>query len=189
MLKRRRARGGNAAARVAAVRYETLSRFLEDAQTFRGLDAVDVPGMHVQTTAGERVYLCVQGAMLTEPRGEPAQESRESPPRTIDQGEFVVTSTRAVFTGTKQVRQWLWSQLVSIEHSEAGPWTSIAVTNRSKVFGIRYNKEHQDEIRFIIELAVATAQGTRDFLIHTLKDELSAARTQMLSSDAASARL
>jgi len=189
MLKRRRARGGSAAARVAALRYETLSRFLEDAQTFRGLEPGDVSGMHVQTTAGERVYLCVQGAMLTEPRREPAQDSRESTPRTIDQGELVVTSTRAVFTGTKQVRQWLWSQLGSIEHADAGPWTSISVTNRSKLFGIRYNKEHQDEIRFIIELAVATAQGTRDFLIHTLKDELSATRTRMLSSEGASAPL
>jgi hypothetical protein len=189
MLKRRRGRGTNAATRVAAVRYETLSRFLEDAQTFRGLEPGDVPDMHVQTTAGERVYLCVQGAMLTEPQGEPEQQSTESSPRTIDQGELVVTSTRAVFTGTKQVRQWLWSQLGSIEHADAGPWTSITVTNRNKTFGIRYNKEHQDEIRFIIELAVATAQGTRDFLIHTLKDELSVTRTQLLASEGASARL
>jgi len=189
MLKRRRARGPNAAAKVAAVRYETLSGFLEDAQTFKGLEPDDLPDMHVQTTTGERVYLCVQGAMLIEPRSEPGQPSGELLPRTIDQGELVVTSTRAVFTGTKQVRQWLWSQLGSIEHADAGPWTSIAVTNRNKTFGIRYTKEHQDEIRFIIELAVATAQGTRDFLIHTLKDQISVARTQLLASEGAAARL
>jgi hypothetical protein len=187
MLKRRRGRGTNAAAKVAAVRYETLSHFLEDAQTFKGVEPADVPDMHLQTIAGERIYLCVQGAMLIEPPGEPGQPSGEQLPRTIDQGEFVVTSTRAVFTGTKQVRQWQWSQLNGIEHADAGPWTSIAVTSRQKTFGIRYNKEHQDEIRFIIELAVATAQGTRDFLIHTLKDELLATRTHLMTPDGAPA--
>ncbi len=174
---------------MAAVRYETLSRFLDDAQTFKGVEPADVPDMHLQTTAGERVYICVQGAMLIEPRGESGQGSGDYPPRNIDQGELVVTSARAVFTGTKQVRQWLWSQLGSIEHSETGPWTSITVTNRHKAFGVRYNKEHQDEIRFSIELAVATAQGTRDFLIHTLKDELNSTRTQLLASEGASARI
>jgi hypothetical protein len=187
MLKRRRGRGTSAAAKVAAVRYETLSRFLEDAQTFKGVEPADVPEMHLQTIAGDRIYLCAQGAMLIEPRGESGQPTGGQLPRTIDQGEFVVTSTRAVFTGTKQVRQWLWSQLDGIEHAEAGPFTWIAVTNRQKRFGIRYNKEHQDEIRFIIELAVATAQGTRDFLIHTLKDEILATRTQLLTPEDAPA--
>jgi hypothetical protein len=143
--------------------------------------------MHVQTSAAERIYLCVQGAMLIEPAAEPAQSSNAPLPRTIDQGELVVTSTRAVFTGTKQVRQWVWSQLGGIEHAEHGAWTVITVTNRPRTFGIRYDKEHQDEIRFMIELAVATAQGTRDVLIHTLKDELSTTRTQLQASEGASA--
>ena len=186
MLKRLRGRGTNAAAKVAAVRYETLSGFLDDAQTFKGLDPADVPDAHLQPTAGERIYLCVQGATLIEPRN-PDATRPDLPPRTIDQGELVVTNMRAVFTGTKQVRQWLWSQLGAIEHAENGPWTSITVTNRNRAFGIRYNKEHQDEIRFIIELAVATAQGTRDFLVHTLKDELNVARRQRLPSEDASA--
>jgi hypothetical protein len=186
MLKRLRGRSTNAAAKVAAVRYETLSGFLEDAQTFKGLDPADVPGMHLQPTAGERVYLCVQGAILVEPRNPDATRA-DLPPRTIDQGELVVTSTRAVFTGTKQVRQWLWSQLGTIEHAENGPWTSITVNNRNRNFGIRYNREFQDEIRFIIELAVATAQGTRGFLVHTLKDELNVTRGQLLRSEDASA--
>ena len=166
-----------------------LSRFLEDAQTFRGIDAADVPDMHLQTAAGERVYLCVQGAMLIETHDHSGPPSVSAIPRTIDRGEFVVTGTRAAFTGTKQIRQWLWSELIEIEHAGGAPWTSIAVSNRQKTFGVRYNKEHQDEIRFSIELAVATAQGTREFLIHTLKDELSSARPGVPRSEGASAHL
>ncbi len=37
-----------------------------------------------------------------------------------------------------------------------------------------YDKDHQDEIRFNIELAVAIVQGKRDALIDLLSDELRA---------------
>ena len=173
-MSRRKDRAASAAARVAAVRRATLRRFLEDAQTFRGVEPAAVTGLHLQTTADERVYLCVQGATLIEPPEDSGPVGMA--PRAIDQGEFVVTSTRAAFTGTKQVRQWAWSQLAGIEHATSGPWTSIEVANRRRSFGVRYDKEHQDEIRFSIELAVATAQGTREHLIHALLDELSASR-------------
>jgi hypothetical protein len=180
-LSRRKNRAANEAAKVAALRRATLRRFLEDAQTFRGVEPAAVSGLHLQTTAGERVYLCVQGATLI------ASPDDSGPvgmaPRAIDQGEFVVTSTRAAFTGTNQVRQWAWSQLVGIEHASSGPWTSIDVANRRRSFGVRYDKKHQDEIRFSIELAVAAAQGTREHLIHALVDELSASGPGGLADD------
>ncbi|MGO9875356.1 MAG: hypothetical protein ACLPVY_16325 [Acidimicrobiia bacterium] len=159
-----------AAARAAGARYERLHRFLQDAQTFDGVDAADVPGMHSRIRDDERVFLCVQGASLIAP---PTNADAQTP-RPIDQGELVVTTARAVFTGTKQIRQWSWSQLVDIEHADRGPWTSIRVSDRPRTFGVLYDKDHQDEIRFNIELAVAIVQGKRNALIDLLSDELRA---------------
>jgi hypothetical protein len=160
----------------AGTRYERLHRFLEDAQTFDGVDPADVSGMHSRIRAEERVFLCVQGATLITP----PDDIRAQGPRPIDQGEFVVTTVRAVFTGTKQIRQWSWAQLVDIEHSNRGAWTSIQVSDRPRTFGVLYDKDHQDEIRFNIELAVAIAQGKRTALVHLLADELRA--TQISTS-------
>ena len=126
--------------------------------------------MHSRIRADERVFLCVQGASLIAPPGDAGTPL----PRTIDQGELVVTTARAVFTGTKQIRQWSWTQLVDIDHADRGPWTSIRVSDRVRTFGVLYDTDHQDEIRFNIELAVAVAQGKRDALIHLLSDELRA---------------
>jgi hypothetical protein len=156
--------------RATAARYERLARFLEDAQTFNGVPAEDVPGMHSRIRADERVFLCVQGASLITP---PSDREAKAP-RPIDYGELVVTNVRALFTGTKQIRQWGWAQLVDIEHSEAQPWSSIQVSDRSRTFGVLYDKDNQDEIRFSIELAVAIVQGKRNALIHLLSDELRA---------------
>jgi len=165
----------------AGARYERLHRFLEDAQTFDGVDPADVSGIHSRIRADERVFLCVQGATLIAPPNDAGAQG----PRPIDQGEFVVTTARAVFTGTKQIRQWSWAQLVDIEHSDRGPWTSIQVSDRPRTFGVLYDKDHQDEIRFNIELAVASAQGKRNALIHLLSDEIRATQVEpYISRDA-----
>jgi hypothetical protein len=166
----------------AGTRYERLHRFLEDAQTFDGVDPADVSGMHSRIRADERVFLCVQGATLIAPHDTATQG-----PRPIDQGEFVVTTARAVFTGTKQIRQWSWAQLVDIEHSDRGAWTSIQVSDRPRTFGVLYDKDHQDEIRFNIELAVAIAQGKRTALVRLLSDELRATQVSTHRSQDASA--
>jgi hypothetical protein len=155
----------------AAVRDEQLQRFVDEAETFRGYDPGEVPGMRVHTSSGEGIYLCIHGAFLIEQRT--LGEARPAP---IDQGEFVVTTTRAVFMGARQVRQWPWSRLIRIEHGGAPPWSSIVVSNRKRTFGVLYDNEHRDEIRFSIDLAAATAQGTRDELIRRLTNELTAAR-------------
>ena len=118
----------NADRRQTGTRYERLHRFLEDAQTFDGVDPADVSGMHSRIRADERVFLCVQGATLIAP----PNDTRTQGPQPIDQGEFVVTTARAIFTGTKQIRQWSWAQLVDIEHSDRGAWTSIQVVRPPK---------------------------------------------------------
>jgi hypothetical protein len=148
-------------------RYERLSRFLHDALTFNGVEPAGVRGMHGRVRDDERVFLCVQGASLITPP--PASAPT---PRPIDHGELVITSSRALFTGTKQIRQWGWAQLVDIEHADNSPWTTIRVSDRQRTFGVLYDKNNQDEIRFNIELAVAIAQGKRDALVDVLTDQL-----------------
>ena len=156
--------------RAAAARHEQLRGFLDDARSFEGVDAADVSDMRLRTDDGERVFLCIRGALLVE-----LPTRAASAPTPIDQGEFVVTTARAVFTGTKQIRQWLWSNLERVEHSPGGPWTSIEVSNRRRTFGVLYDDRHLEQIRFAVDLAVAAAQGTRDELVGRLSDALAAA--------------
>jgi hypothetical protein len=208
MFAKRRAREAAAAAQAASAHCEHLREFLEQARTFTGAAADDVPDMHVQLHADERVFLSVEGAYLVEPRrGQGQWQGRsqgisvhvpgtksmryrvgssrgtyvqgEEKPTPIDQGEFAITTTRAIFMGPKQVREWAWSKLVGIEHADNVPWTSIAVSNRQKTSGVLYDTANEDRIRFSIDLAVATAQGTRDALVKELADELSAAQAAL----------
>ena len=44
----------------------------------------------------------------------------EETPTVIDQGSVTVTTTRAVFVGSKQTREWAWAKLVSVEHDDPG---------------------------------------------------------------------
>ena len=171
MFKRRKEDG--ARARVPDRRNAQLRRFLEDAQNFGGVDEADVPDMRLHTTSGERVYLCAHGVLLFESEAEAAPGE----PAPIDLGELAVTTTRAVFTGTKQIRQWAWPDLVRLEHAKLGPWTSISVSSRTRQFGVLYDDDHRDEIRFSIDLAIATAHGTREALIQRISAELSGTKT------------
>ena len=150
-----------------AAHAQQLRHFLESARAFNGVDASDVPGMHTRLRADERVFICTRGARLFQRPGLPtsAQVLRPTP---IDCGELVVTSIRAVFTGTKQIRQWIWADLAGVEHADDGPWTTIEVSSRSRTFGVMYDDDHRQEIRFAIELAVADTHGTRDRLIEHL---------------------
>ena len=80
--------------------------------------------------------------------------------------------------GARQVRRWGWDQLASVEHADAGPWTSIGVSNRQREFGVLYDDAHRDEIRFSIDLAIANAHGTRADLVRQLADELTEFRAE-----------
>jgi hypothetical protein len=154
----------------AAERDRRLQRFIEDAWNFKGVDAADAPEMRLRTMPDERVFLCAHGAHLIEL----VEGAREAP--SLDRGEFTVTTTRAVFRGSRQVRQWHWSKLGAIEHASLGPWTAIRVVNRRRVFGVLYDERHLDEFRFGIDLAVANAQHARYALIGRLTQEQDAIR-------------
>jgi len=181
---------------------------VQEAQTFTGDDAASVPGLHMRAKAGERVYLCVQGAALVEPRRGPGHWEGRSQgvsvrvpgtrsmryrvgasrgqyvqgaerPTPIDNGELVVTDHRAVFLGQQQTREWDWSKLLGIEHADNLPWTSIAVSNRQKTSGVLYDVANEEQIRFTLDLAVATAEGTRPQFVAELTQELESARAQL----------
>ena len=128
--------------------------------------------MHTRLRPSERVFLHARPVQLFQQPALPTIEPGRRP-SPIDHGELVVTSSRAVFTGTKQIRQWVWTDLTSVEHAGEGAWTTMGVSSRSRTFGIMYDGDHRHEIRFAIELAIADTHGTRDELTEHL-----AARTR-----------
>jgi hypothetical protein len=175
MVIRRNKQKGTAGTRAAEVRYRQLQAFLDDARTFEGVAAADVPGLRLRANEGERVYLCIRGVLLfetpldlTEPEG--ARLSRAPDP--VDRGELALTGTRAVFTGAKQIRQWAWANIIGITHSDRGPWTALDVSSRRRQFGLLYDNGNREQIRFSIDLASATALASRDQLIARLSEEI-----------------
>ncbi len=101
-----------------------------------------------------------------------------SAPTKIDTGSFTVTSTRAVFVGDQQTREWLWAKLVGVTHHGRPPWTALAVSNREKVSGVLYDDANARTLTFWIDLAVARAHGTQAVLATRVQGELDAARAR-----------
>jgi hypothetical protein len=191
----------------AAARVALLEDLLAQARTYEGVggdeadDASPVP-----LKRDERLFLNVQGAALIEPRKTAGRwEGRsqgvsvpipglsgvryrvganrgtyvqgEEVPMPVDVGTFTITSTRAVFVGPKQTREWAWSKLLGVTHAVEAPWTAIAVSNRQKTSGVLYDNENADAIRFNIDLAVAIATDEREGLVKELEADLEEARS------------
>lgn len=184
-------------------RDETLREMLEVAREFQGYTAADFPGtLPLQLKTGERPFFVVHGAALIEPRrGAGHWEGRssglsvrvpgtksvryrvgatkgtyasgEERPTAIDTGTTTITNQRAVFQGTKQVREWPWSKLIGLQHDAEQPWTSLPVSNRQKVSGFLYDDENAERIRFVLDLVVARFSGTDKELVAQIQEELS----------------
>jgi hypothetical protein len=195
-----------------------LSSFLEQAKSFSGVDPQTVSELRVQCKRDERVYLCLDGAALIEPRREAGHWEGRSQgvsvrvpgtksmryrvgashgtyvqgverPTPIDSGQFVITDQRAVFLGQKQTREWAWSKLIGITHAGDAPWSAIAVSNRAKVSGVAYDQMHERAIRFMLDLAVARANGTADNLVRELTGALDEVQGELLAATPPSAPL
>lgn len=161
---------------------------LEAVDTFFGLTGSDLPDdMDVILKSDEALYCLVIGAVLIEPKKGPGQwkggsqsvsmpipgtrlryrigaskgtfQQGDETPTPIDEGTFVVTDKRGIFTGQKQSREWTWSKLLGITHYEPG-WTAMAVSNRQKISGVGVDSDNVEHMRFLIELAVARATGS-----------------------------
>ena len=175
MVIRRKNRRAADSVRAAEARTRQLEAFLDDARTFTGVSATTVPDLRLRANADERVYLCIRGVYLFETLldlTEPDGVRQHGAPTPVDLGELAVTDRRAGFTGAKQIRQWSWSSLIGITHAANGPWTTIDVSSRRRQFGLLYDNENREQIRFSIDLAVATARGTRDEVIDRIAGEL-----------------
>jgi Protein of unknown function (DUF2510) len=204
MSKRKERKAIEAAAQLRA----TVECHLDWAKTFEPVTAVEVPECPLQAHAGELIYLNGSGAFLVEPRrGAGHWEGRsqgvsvhvpgtksmryrvgsnrgtfvqgDERPTPIDKGTFVITNQRAVFIGAKQTREWAWSKLIGFTHATDVPWTSIAVSNRQKNSGVLYDTATEDQLRFMLDLAVARAAGEGDALISQLQAEFEALPTRV----------
>src|SRR5947207_4554976 len=194
-----------AAAQHAAAHVALLEQCLEQARTFDGVTGTDAEAASLlPLKKNERLVLVGQGAVLVEPRRAAGHwEGRsqgvsvpvpglrgvryrvgathgtyvqgEEAPTPIDTGTFTLTTTRAVFVGPKQTREWDWSKLLGITHAADAPWTAIAVSNRQKTSGVLYDAANEDVVRFNIDLAVALYRGERAALVSQLEAELNAA--------------
>jgi hypothetical protein len=190
-----------------SARVALLEQLLAQARTFDGVAGDEAAeASPVPLKRDERLLLNVQGAALIEPRKTAGRwEGRsqgvsvpvpglrgvryrvganrgtyvqgEEVPTPVDVGTFTITSTRAVFVGPEQTREWAWSKLLGVIHAVDAPWTAIAVSNRQKVSGVLYDNENADIVRFNIDLAVAIATGERDSLVKELEEDLAAARS------------
>jgi hypothetical protein len=204
--KRRAADAAQRALRDASERVAFLEHAVDQAEHFAGVTGAEAAAASsLPLKAGENLLCCVDGAALIEPRRAAGHwEGRsqglsvpvpglsrvryrigathgtyvqgDERPTPIDTGAFTITTTRAVFMGMKQTREWAWSKLLGISHAADSPWTAIAVSNRQKTSGVLYGSEHEDLVRFNIDLAVAIATGARATLVGELTDELAEAR-------------
>jgi hypothetical protein len=206
-----RAARAAADAQHAAAHVTLLEQCLAQARTFEGVTGAEAEAASpLPLKTKERLILVGQGAVLVEPRRTAGHwEGRsqgvsvpvpglhgvryrvgashgtyvqgEEVPTPIDTGTFTITTTRAVFVGPKQTREWDWSKLLGITHAADAPWTAIAVSNRQKTSGVLYDKANEELVRFNLDLAIALYRGERDALVKELETELAAARAERAS--------
>lgn len=184
---------------------ELCSQRVEIARAFEGVQGTEANGCSILLKAGEKMFCTVHGAVLVEPRRTKGHWTRASQglsvqipetksmryrvgatrgtyvqgfetPARIDDGVFTVTNQRGVFIGKKATREWQWAMLRGVFHAADAAWTAIAVSNRKWVSGIACDNEDIDHLRFWIDFAVATVNGTRDAFARELEEHLAEQR-------------
>jgi len=84
----------------------------------------------------------------------------EEKPTVIDSGSVSVTTTRAVFVGSKQTREWTWAKLIAVQDADPS-WIGIAVSNRQKVSGVSFpTAQDRLPLQLALDLAVALTNDT-----------------------------
>jgi hypothetical protein len=165
-----------------AAEQEQLAGLVTLAGSFAGVTRADEPRLALELRGGERVFLTMAGVALIEPRRLPGTwqggysgfsfrvargvrwhvggtRGHTVPgaevPTPIDTGQASITNQRVVFQGAKQAREWLFAKLIGYQHDPNLPWTAIQVSNRQKVSGLLYDREHAEEVHFRLALALA----------------------------------
>jgi hypothetical protein len=164
---------------------------------------------------GERPLLVLSGAGLFEPRSAgghwvgrskgfsiPVPDTRmrfrvgsnrghyvraPEEPTLIDHGTATITDRRAIFTGTRQVREWSWAKLLGITHDAARCATAIQVSNRQKVSGITYKGGDPEQVHLAFDVATALAEGRDDEVLTELRAMLPALAEDDQGGDAGDA--
>lgn len=180
------------------VQVDDLKDRLDAVANWFGADPGDPDSAGLLLKPGEKPYAVLDGAALIEPRRAPGQfiggshgvsvhvakgvnyrvgavrgtyvPGPESP-TPIDTGRAVITDLRVTFGGMKASREWLYSKLIGCQHDPHN-WTVLQVSNRQKASGIGYDAEHAANIRFRLDLAIATFAGHRPALRGQLESQL-----------------
>jgi hypothetical protein len=173
---------------------EELEGLIEDSRTNFGIDA---PGF--EEKKGERTFAIMEGVALIEPRRQPGTVQGRSSgysfriakgvnyrvgaskgtyvsgpdvPTPIDVGTAFVTNQRVVFRGSKATREWAWSKLISLDHDDDLPWTSLPVSNRQKTSGLLYDEPTSLLVRYRLQQGLAHFQGKVEALTAELEQQL-----------------
>jgi hypothetical protein len=173
---------------------DLLRWMVEDSESQPGVDA---PGF--EERKGERTFAILNGVALIEPRRQPGTVQGRSSgysfriakgvnyrigaskgtfvpgadvPTPIDQGTAFVTNQRVVFRGDKATREWAWSKLISLDHDDDLPWTSLPVSNRQKTSGLYYDEPNASLVRYRLQQGLAHYQGKVGALTAELKSQL-----------------
>jgi hypothetical protein len=93
-------------------------------------------------------------------------------PAAIDSGVVTLTDKRAVFTGSLHLRTWDYTTVIGFHSNAQPPWTAIAVSDRQRVDGVRYDPGHSEEFRFALALGLARCHGATAGLIEDLRRQL-----------------
>jgi hypothetical protein len=181
------------------VEQNALTGMLDVAKTFRGLTRAEQPDLTLELHRDEHLFYAFDGAQLIEPHRLPGHwqsgysgfsfrvargvrwhvggtrghyVSGAEVPTPMDTGTASITDQRVVFQGGRQSREWLFAKLLGYQHATDAPWTALQVSNRGKVSGVLYDREHAEQFHFRLALALAHYhQDLPGFLAH-LTDQL-----------------
>lgn len=144
-------------------REAALKALRELARTERGL--VPDESRHLKLRRGERVYTSVDGSLIDTRTHQGVSNLVE-----IEAGRVTVTSTRVVFTGSKN-REWAFEKLLHAEHSGKDV-TVMTVSNRKNASGVRY--ADAERTRLFIDVAHADIIGGRAQVVAACTAQLAA---------------
>jgi hypothetical protein len=170
---------------------DRVQSFISRVETFTGATNSDVPTLPLDLQEGEHALLVLPGVQLIEPRRLPGHfmggnggftfhvaraaggaGRDETAPGPIDTGVVTVTDRRAVFAGSLHLRTWDYSSVIGFHSNPHPPWTAIAVSDRQKVSGVRYDPTHAEEFRFALALGLARCHHAETSLLNDLHRQL-----------------
>jgi len=162
-----------------------LQSFLARARTFAGATNADGPTIPLPLLAAERALLVLPAVGLIEPprlSGHfmggnggftfPVARSSSDDVTPVDVGVVTVTDQRTVFSGSLHTRTWDHGAVIGYLCNAEPPWTAIAVSDRQRISGVRYDVAHADEFRFALALGLARYHDDEASLIDDLVRQL-----------------